>query len=309
MEAAQKTLTETLNKSATNHIPEDRIESLRYPLNKLTIPTPENSSFSHSLWNQYLQDISGYEALKLREEFGTDTNKYNILSAIAAKKLHNTAYIKDAFPIEKYGDPSHKLYQNVLQITLETIKRYPLTALLSGWVSTMYVAGRDSIKELVGRTTSGFYHPDQHWIAISRDPCDPEAEYWPVARKAMSEHYERSVTIHELGHALQYMFGLQTEGSETVDNRDISLQESTLHLKTDCIQSNWQYKFVYHCVKSYALLLDGTYETLRFNNYQHKNVEEMFAEGFNAYITAPRYLAQIQPLLHTILSTYCERQT
>lgn len=304
MKSTQQTLTNSFEQSAEEYITESRLNTIQTKLSKLKIPTPNNSAFNYTNWNKFISNTSGSEALQLREHYPKDSKEYTILSAVAARSLHKTTYITDAFSITILGNPSEDLIQKVHKFTLETLKRYPVTTLLSVWISDIFICDRNTIKEKVGRKTGGFYHPTEHWIAISRDSADIETEYWPVSQQIDSKIYEKSVTIHELGHALHYLFGLQTEGSETVDNRDTTLTESTLIPKQHCIQTSWQYTFVYHCIKAYALLIDGTYESLRFNKYQKKTVEEMFAEGFNAYITAPNYLSTQQPLLYTIFSEY-----
>lgn len=307
MNTTQQTLSKSLEKSAEKYIPETRINELNSTIKTLQAPEPTRSAFDYTAWNQFITEISGSEALKLRENYSKQSKKHTILTTIAGSKLSEPSYVDEAFPIKEYGNPQNELHSKTIHFILQTTKKYPLSVLLSNWITEISICDRNSIHELVGRKTAGFYHPDEHWIAISRDSGD-KSKYWPVAKKKPSEHYERSVTIHELGHALHYMFGLQTKGSETVDNRNtLSIDETKLTLKQDCIQTQWQYKFVYHCAKAYALLLDKTYETLSYTDYQLKTIEEMFAEGFNAYITSPRHLSQVQPLTHTICKTYSNR--
>ena len=306
MTAGQQTLQNSLKKSS-QYISKPAIQNIHNTLPKLTPPQPQNSAFNYTKWNTFIKQTSGLEALEARKNYTESTANYRICSAIAAKELQETEYITDAFPLTIQGNPSSKLQSKVKELILETVTRYPLTVLLSEWLSNLYICDKNGVKEITGRKTSGFYHPEEHWIAISRDSADTNTDFWPVSKTHAQQNYERSVVIHELGHALHYMFGLQTEGSETADNRNCSVQESTLNLHQEPLQSDWQYTFAYHCAKAYGLLLDNTYNSLYFNNYQRKTIEEMFAEGFNAYITAPRYLSNLQPLLYTIINRYCQR--
>ena len=285
------------------NIYQKRIDAICTTLNSLQIPTPGDSQFDHTKWNTFILNTSGLEALKSREEYEQDTLEYKILSAIAAKDL-NKYYLQDAFEFVVKGDPDDQLIEKTKNLTHQAIKRFPLTVLLSCWMQEFNICDSTEYNRKVTKKSSGYYHPTEHWIAVCKDTTtDPE--FWSVNRERPQEVNYNSVVLHELGHAFHYMMGLQTQGSEEVNNRNVTNPQ--INLKKDCLQSQQQYRFAVNCIKAYSLLLDDVYDTLRYNEHQKQTIEEMFAVGFNTYITSPRYLSQIQPVLYTILDKYCER--
>lgn len=298
----QATLSESLSTSTDNiDISQERVSTILKKLDSLQIPAPSDSGFDHNKWKSLILNTSGFEALKAREEYKKDQLEYKILSAIAAR--NEKQYIQDAFEFSSNGDPDPDLVEKTKEFTYQALKRFPLTVLLSCWIQELKICDKNAYESETGKESAGYYHPTEHWIAIRKDTT-MEPEFWSVTRKRPQEVYYNSPILHELGHAFHYMMGLQTKGCEDVDNRTNT--DPQINLKTECLQSKQQYNFVYNCIKAYGLLLDDVYETLSYNEYQKLTIEEMVAVGFNVYITSPRYLEQIQPLLYTILNKYCE---
>lgn len=283
------------------------IKNLKQRFNDLSVPSHHTTEFDPKKWDMFVRDISDQELLEIRSDYSEESDEYKILSAMILNRSRDMNYINDAFEIKVQGQPEERLKKAVPEIITEIISRIPLTTLLASWITKVYICDEDNFKDLVGSNSSGYYHPEEHWMAIKYDAVDPNSQYWPVSRKNKVDHYEKSVTIHEFGHAFHYMLGLQTENADHIDNRNLSIKESELTIRKDIDRGEPQARFCVNSCKAYGLLLDGTYNTFNYDNRMKMSVEEYMAECFTSYVTAPRYLADKQPLafhIYNQLSSY-----
>ena len=192
--------------------------------------------------------------------------------------------------------------ERVLSLIRNTIEVYPLSVLLSSWIDTVFITDKDSHVELCGSDSSGFYHPTEHWVSVCYDSGEMDRSHWSRSSFGESNSYERSTTIHELGHAIHYLCGLQTE-HKTVDNSQSSPADAEVILHNKPTVS-WKCRFVLECISGYGLLLGGTYDSVDWNSYSKTTVEEFVAEGFNVYVTSPEYLRRTQPLLYKLFADF-----
>lgn len=295
------------NARSRGYLDVNSIKNLKQKFKNLNIPSHNKTEFDPKKWDTFVRDISDQELLEIRSDYSDRSDEYKVLSAMVLSRSKDINYIHEAFEIKIRGQPNNRLKEKVPEIVTEIICRVPLTTLLASWITKVYICDEDNFNDLVGSNASGYYHPEEHWIAIKYDAVDPNSEYWPVSRKNKVDHYEKSVTIHEFGHAFHYMLGLQTENADHIDNRNLSIEESELTIRKDINRGKSQARFCVNSCKAYALILDGTYDTLNYNNMMRMSVEEYMAECFTSYITAPRYIADKQPLafhIYNQLSSY-----
>lgn len=301
----QQTLTDAFTSNTAYRTESvDSLEKHYSQLKSLEKPTHQNPTFDSEKWRKFIRDCSRYQATKLKEQYATSlTNREKtILSGIALyhgddSELHNT------FNIHHENENGKEwLDSKVTQFVLEFGQRFVFAPLVATWIPAIYICDTDSYFERVNYDSSGYYHPNEHWIAIKYDSGDPESKYWSVERDD-TQPYESSVTLHELGHAVHYLLSAQTEGSESVDNSDRDSTTATLKYKT-LERTEWQERFCERAKQGYFNLLDGDVSEIRLWK-QKTTVEEYLAEAFVAYLTAPRRLQQKQPNAYTAYNTVC----
>jgi len=304
----QTDLSTALQKATTKgYLNDTHIEDLKSQFEDLSIPTPENPDFTPTSWLHFIQECSGAECLALRKNYSSKTNEYKILTAISIHHRNTTDGVIDAFSIRKETIDESLIY-NVEKFIVHTLRRYPLATLLSGWISKIHLCDSTRHNSLRGDPESqsiGYYHPTEHWISICKETGRPDIGWWGVTDEGVSSRYERSTTIHELGHALHYMFGLQTT-DPLVDNSDVELSESNISIRESVNLTPTRANFILSCIKGYGLLMSGEYSCLDWSKNSRTNVEEFVAEGFNVYITSPRYLATEQYKLYSLFSSFDE---
>lgn len=299
----QRDIRSTIKSARNKDNPDNEtLRSFEKRLESLNIPKYDSVDFNPTSWDRFIRDITDVECLELRSYFDVNSDEYRILSAIAAHRSNNEDYIKEAMNISIKGDPSDRLRNKIPKVISEIIFRVPISVLLSAWVSEIYICDDKEYKKLTNNESSGYYDPDGHWIAIRYDVTESNSEFWPVSFKQTQDNYESSVTIHEFGHALHYMFGLQTDDPDNRDHRNVNIEESDFSLKKDILRGKSQSEFCINCSKAYGLTIDNTYETLNWKNRLKINIEEFVAECFVVYVTSPRYLAKKQPLAFSIFN-------
>jgi hypothetical protein len=300
MDSEQLSLGSSLNTAdAKGYLSESTIQELSQEFESLDSPEYSDPITNITQWQRFIKRISEPECIRIRDQFSTDSAEYKLLSAIAMSKTGSAEYISESFTVTSEDE---ELETKLNMLLPEVLQRIPITALLSNWISNIYLVSAERQQELVGEedSPSGYYHPDEHWIAVSWDAGIPDSSAWPTAETEHPTRYESSILIHEIGHAFHYMLGIQLENTETVDNRqreniDISLVP-------------FNYTPIYCTLKQkvssgYQNLFTGVSESLDWQEYSKKSLEEYIAEGFCAYITAPRYLAEEQPELYSAFET------
>jgi hypothetical protein len=298
----QQTLSDTLSKAEVKgYLSDDSLCALLQNFQNLSIPTPENPTFSPSDWVSFVTQCSGAECLALRKLYGKESLEYRVLTAISIHHTNNLSHVSDAFLISQTNPD---LEEKVTEMVVHTLRRYPLATALSGWISELYISSTDAHTELVGMSDSaGFYHPTEHWISIRKETGRTDITWWPTTNKTLQEHYEHSTVIHELGHALHYLLGLQTTNPD-IDNRGSTVSDAQIQIRDTITLTEERANFILDCITGYGLLLSGVYDPVDWNKNTKATVEEFVAEGFCVYLTSPRYLAQEQPILYQVFSQY-----
>lgn len=301
----QQTLTDALTRESEYVSESSEAIAERYEtFTTLTIPTHENPRFDAKEWRDFITSCTRYEANGMRDIYEPELSpaEDTILAGIAlyhgdGKSLH------DAFTIQYENENGKEwLDSKVIQFVLEFGQRFVFAPLVATWVPAIYICDTDSYFERVNYDSSGYYHPTEHWIAIKYDSGDPESKYWSVEQDD-PQPYESSVTLHELGHAVHYLFTAQTKGTESVDNSDRESATAKLRYK-NIERTKWQETFCQTAKHGYFDLLDEKVSEIRLWK-QKTTVEEYLAEAFVAYITAPRRLQQKQPQAYDAYQTVC----
>lgn len=303
MNSKQSSLSDTLSDAKSKgYLNMETLSELQSEFESLSIPTHENNSFDKDSWITFIHTVSGVESLELRNEYDEDTPEFAVLSAIAIHHTQDESLVDDAFNITVTGYPKEWLPGKSYTFITEMFQRIPITVLLTSWIPEIFICGKSQYTDIVGMDSSGYYHPEEHWIAVSWDAGCPDSDGWPVSFKSESERYEKSVLIHEFGHALHYMLGLQTVGCEEIDNSDKTASTAEITIREDSSRNEWQSEFCLESIKAYGLLLNETYPKLTWGGHEKTTVEEFVAEGFCVYLTAPRYLASEYRLLYNAFS-------
>lgn len=305
--STQSSLSESL-RSATEkgYLDTRNLSTLSDRFESLSLPTPDDPEFSAHDWLDFITTCSGAESLHLRQSYPEGSPEYNVLTAISIHHRDTTENVSDAFSITVETD-DEKLVSNVQKFIVHVLRRYPLATLLSSWIQDFYIHTREDQRTLLNRETdsAGYYHPTKHLLSICSEHGRPDTGWWGITDEGVSEHFERSTTVHELGHALHYLFGLQTTDPQ-IDNSEKSVSEAKISIRDSVKVTPQRAEFMLSCIKSYGLLLSGEYSSLDWAKNSRTNVEEFVAEGFNAYITSPRYLAQEQYALYDVFSSFDE---
>jgi len=300
----QQTLTESLtqNEETLVSVSDERLRSLHHEFTTLKTPTHEDLRFDADAWREFITGCSQYEAKRLREVNDYSTTRETILSGIEFYHGDETAF-DDVFSIVYENDNGYEwLDEKATRFIKEFGRRFVFAPLLCSWIPTIYICDEEAYYNRVNASSSGYYHPTEHWIAIKYDSGDPTTEYWSVTRD-VPRQYESSTTLHELGHATHYLFSAQTDGSETVDNSDRTSENAVLSYK-NINREEWQETFCKTARDGYFDLLDGSVSEVRLWK-QKQTVEEYLAEGFCAYLTAPRWVAEEQPQLYKAFDAVC----
>lgn len=303
----QSSLSESL-RSATKkgYLDTSNLSALSAQFESLSLPTPDEPKFSAHDWLDFINACSGAESLRLRQSYSKNSPEYKVLTAISIHHRDTTENVSEAFSITTDTD-DEKLISNVYKFVVHVMRRYPLATLLSSWLQDFYIHDREDQRTLLDRDrgTAGYYHPTEHLISICSERGRPDTGWWGITNEGVSETVERSTTIHELGHAIHYLFGLQTTDPQ-IDNSDKSVSEAQISIRDSVTVTTQRSEFIFSCIKGYGLLLSGEYSSLDWQKNSRTNVEEFVAEGFNAYITSPRYLAQEQYALYKLFSSFDE---
>lgn len=300
----QQTLTDALSDSELVSVSAEQLQTRYTQLQSLKIPTHDDVRFDADAWREFIHNCSQYEAAHIREQNHYEiTNTQDTILAGIEFYHGNPDAFADAFSLQyENEDGKEWLDEKVETFVWEFGQRFVFAPLIASWVPAIYICDSESYYERVQSGSSGFYHPTEHWIAVKFDSGDPSTEYWSVARDD-SRRYESSTTLHEIGHAIHYLFSAQTLGSETVDNSDKTSENAVLSYKS-MERTEWQSEFCSVARNGYFDLLDGEFEAIGLWK-QKQTVEEYLAEGFCAYLTAPNWLSNKQPQLYQAFEIAC----
>lgn len=262
-------------------------------------PTPDDTRFPQDEWRSVAEGYTSALAVATHQRI-QDPSLQRVLAAIAMQKSGYQDLIYDVVNVEVCGDVDSDRVEAIGRLLYHGFQKLPVAtaALLAGWVPTVYVADEEQYQQRVGSDSPGYYHPDECWIAIQREPAWSDPRGWPRDDEGLQERYEHSTTLHELGHAVHYMMGLQTEGSETLDNRERERGDWKLTLRDEMQRATWQQEeFVDTACDAYRKLEQEEYETVKWSGYEESTVEEMVAEAYSVWVTAPLYLKSEWPLV------------
>ncbi len=301
---SQTTLSERAVSDAAIELCSDAdASSLATRIQRTSRPTPTDVVYSLSEWEHIIDDCTTPLALAIRDRLSTPALR-RTLSAIAMKKSGEQSLITDAVNLTITGDVSDALQEKAQFLLYHGFKRLPPVtgALLAGWIQEVKLLDDAEYADLVPRSSSaGYYDPDEHWIAIRRDPAWGDSDAWPISKPGLQSEYDHSTTLHEFGHALHYMLGVQTTGSDTVDNRDNRPGSWRCDLRDEVVRADWQLRDVLRPLQAAYLRLErGETEPLDFKDYQAATIEEFIAEGYTIWATSPRYLKSEQPWLWSV---------
>lgn len=299
----QQTLTDALSNSEYVSVSEEQLQKRYTQFQSLAVPTHDDVRFDANGWREFITNCSQYEAEHLRNAYDWTERQETILAGVEFYHGKTNAF-SDAFTLcyENEDGDREWLDEKVKQFVQEFGQRFVFAPLIASWVPTIYICDGESYYDRVESSSSGYYHPTEHWIAVKFDSGDPDTKYWSVSRDEV-RRYESSTTIHELGHAVHYLFSAQTVGSESVDNSDKTSKNASLSYKSK-ERTEWQSEFCNLARDGYFDLLDDEVDAIGLWK-QEATVEEYLAEGFCAYLTAPRWIAQEQPQLYQAFNLPC----
>lgn len=277
----------------------DAVKPTLETVQNLAIPTPESRYCQPHKWAT-LSETSSTATLKAVYEELEDARRKRGLAACVAKQTDEREWKNKAFNFERQSENVSDSFVEVVKgHTFGTLDNLPVgtAALLSIWIPRIELY----VKPEYYRKSNGYYDPDSYHIEIARD----DAWDWYDEYNSSDGSYEKSTTVHEIGHALQYLAGITIE-NESLDNRDYPKDEWRLELVQEGPVAPWQMRFREAGVTAFRKLQAEEYKYIDgFTKYQTKNLEEVYACSFTAYITSEAYLKAEQPILHTAYNSLC----
>jgi hypothetical protein len=265
----------------------------------LSVPTVESRYCLPSEWAAF-SEMWGAATLKGVYEEVDDFKLKRGIAACISKQTDEREWKTKSFNFEKQSvDVSESFVDTIKDHTFGMFDRLPVgtAAVLSMWVPQIELYNRDNYDKY-----SGYYDPETFHVELA---FETGWGGWYNGKCNRSHSYVNPVTVHEFGHALQYLAGITIE-EESIDNRD----KSTDKWRLDFIQQGpvapWQMKLREAGVSVFKKLQSGEYEPIDgISKYQTKNLEEVYACSFTAYITNESYLESEQPILYSVYESLC----
>lgn len=270
-------------------------QSIEDRLSREKLPEPDDVHVNVDKIHSIISELNLPLSVFLRDkELSYSMRKF--LEMVAFKKSGKNKFLENAIDFTVSVNCPDDKASTIREALGFSFSRLPTVtaALTSSWIQGFFYLDDASFQNMTGRTSYAYYDPNNHYVAIRNPILKPKPD---KVRQLFSENetkFVRSHTVHELGHALHYMIGIQIVNSDSHDNREQEDWQTTFREKN---LSDWQKELKKKATAGYQKLENGEYETLKFSNYQEKSIEEFIAVGFEAWVSNPKFLKNKQPLL------------
>lgn len=268
-------------------------------VNTLSVPTVESRYCLPSEWAAF-SEMWGTATLKSVYEEVDDFKLKRGVAACVSKQTDEREWKDKAFNFEKQSENvSESFVDTIKSHTFGMFDRLPVgtVAVLSMWVPRIELYAQDNYDKY-----KGYYDPETFHVELA---LETGWDDWYNENCNRSHSYVKSTTVHELGHALQYLAGITIE-EESIDNRDKPNDEWRLDFIQQGPVAPWQAKLREAGVSVFRKLKSNEYEPVDgISKYQTKNLEEVYACSFTAYITNESYLESKQPILYSTYDSLC----